>query len=367
MKTKTILLAIVLLLITGSIYWLEKSRVEPPLNTISTVPELTSPQQLKDGKYSLAPELTGLSGYLNAEPGIHISDYRGKVVLIDFWTYTCINCIRTLPHLTDWDKKYREKGLVIIGVHTPEFEFEKKKENVEAAMKKYGIEYRVVQDNDYTTWRAFQNRYWPHKYLIDKDGYIRYDHIGEGKYDETERKIQELLAETGHDVEEMGVSAIEDTTPHLPTTQELYLGYTFALPRGQDVGNAEGLQPDTVVDYVISGEKQRDIVYLQGQWKSNPDNLQALEAGSSLYLDFTAKAVNIVADAPMPLKVKVFINDQPITKEQAGSDVQFKDGQSYILIDQPQLYNIVDGEYGQYTLKLTVMELGFAGNAFTFG
>ncbi len=227
---KKIVLIVVLVFIVAAILYLEKEKApvrenQPP------------PTESKNG-YSLAPELAGITGYLNTEEGLQLQDLRGKVVLIDFWTYTCINCLRTLPHLIEWDRKYKNQGLVIIGVHTPEFEFEKKRENVQIAVEKYGIEYAVVQDNDYATWRAFRNKYWPHKYLIDAEGYIRYDHIGEGGYEETELKIQELLAEIGKNVS--GISAIEDTTPRRQTTPELYAGYQFALPRGQNIGNEGG-------------------------------------------------------------------------------------------------------------------------------
>src|SRR5919107_290699 len=126
---------------------------------------------------------------------IDLKDLKGKVVLVDFWTYSCINCIRTLPYLVDWNEKYADKGLVIVGVHSPEFEFEKNVDNVKAAVQKYGIKYPVVQDNDKGTWDAYENRYWPRKYLIDNEGYIRYDHIGEGGYAETEKVIRSLLAE----------------------------------------------------------------------------------------------------------------------------------------------------------------------------
>ena len=209
---KTILFILVLIVIIGAIYELEQSKVKPqrlsinknfinnltnnPANKLSITNEPRLPP-VKKGIYPQAPELAGISGYLNLgkdEKKLKIADFRGKVVLIDFWTYTCINCSRTLPHVIGWDKKYRDKGLVIVGVHTPEFEFEKKYENVKAALDKYGITYRVVQDNEYATWQAFGNRYWPHKYLIDADGYIRYDHIGEGEYAETEKHLQELLA-----------------------------------------------------------------------------------------------------------------------------------------------------------------------------
>ena len=138
-----------------------------------------------------APELAAGS-WINSQP-LSIADLKGKVVMVDFWTYSCINCIRTLPHMNAWQEKYADKGLIIIGIHTPEFEFEKNYANVKFAVEKYGIKYPVVQDNDYKTWRAYGNSYWPRKYLIDKEGNIRYDHIGEGGYEETEKVIQQLL------------------------------------------------------------------------------------------------------------------------------------------------------------------------------
>jgi thiol-disulfide isomerase/thioredoxin len=138
--------------------------------------------------------LAGISGYINTHDGFRLSEIVGKkVVLVDFWTYSCINCQRTQPYLNAWYKKYKDAGLEIVGVHTPEFAFEKDRANVVAAVEKFGITYPVVQDNDYQTWGTYGNRYWPRKYLIDIDGYIVYDHIGEGGYEETEEKIQELL------------------------------------------------------------------------------------------------------------------------------------------------------------------------------
>ena len=379
MKSKTIVLVIILIFVIAAIYTLEQSKVAiideemPVSEKVNGLEEAgkesASVQEqplIKDGKYPLAPELVGITGYINAEEGLQIKDFRGKVVLIDFWTYSCINCIRTLPHLTAWDKKYKDKGLVIIGVHTPEFEFEKDTENVKNAMEKYGIEYKVVQDNNYQTWRAFKNRFWPHKYLIDSEGYIRYDHIGEGKYEETEKVIQELLAEIDQDVEGMPLTSVADTTPFVPTTPELYAGYGFALPRGQNIGNKEGLQPGKEINYPLPAEIKEDIIYVEGLWKSNEDNLEA-KGTSSILLNFIANDVNIVADnLDKSVEVEIFVNEKYITKEQAGKDVQFKEGRSFIIINEPRLYNVVDGEYGRYTLKLTTDE-GFTFHAFTFG
>ena len=160
----------------------------------------------------LAPELRDTGAWINSDP-FTVENQRGKVVLIDFWTYTCINCIRTLPYLKSWHDRYAEEGLVILGVHTPEFEFEKVLTNVQDAVAEFEIEYAVVQDNDFGTWRAYRNRFWPAKYLIDKDGYIRYTHFGEGAYEETEEKIRELLAERGSDLS--GISSQVEPAPAL--------------------------------------------------------------------------------------------------------------------------------------------------------
>ncbi|MEK6869480.1 MAG: thioredoxin family protein, partial [Nanoarchaeota archaeon] len=218
MNQKNIVLIILLIIIAASIYYLNSQKagfdtsetVEAKVNQAAqgqnAVSKGTETQigdyipdenaiNRKKSLYEKAPELAGIAGYINTNPEIKIQNLKGKVVLVDFWTYTCINCIRTFPYLKDWHNKYADKGLVIVGVHTPEFEFEKKYENVKSAVEKYGLKYAVVQDNNYETWRAYKNRYWPHKYLIDIDGFIRYDHIGEGAYAETERVIQELLKE----------------------------------------------------------------------------------------------------------------------------------------------------------------------------
>jgi len=319
------------------------------------------------GEETLAPELVGITGYINAEEGLRIEDFRGKVVIIDFWTYTCINCIRTLPHLTAWDRKYRDKGLVIIGVHAPEFEFEKEYENVKDAVEKHDIEYRVVQDNDFATWRAYNNRYWPQKYLIDANGVIRYMHIGEGRYEQTEREIQELLMEIGEEGFEEGTTGIEDKTPSTQLTPELYAGYRYAL-QVRNIGNEQGLRPDEIEDYSLPESRKRDVPYLEGEWLSNPDDLESRDdERSSVVLDFTASSVNIVADSKEPLMLEVYIDGVYVSEEQAGDDVEFEGGKAFVLIDEPRLYNLIRGDYGSYTLKLSTGSTGFTFNAFTFG
>jgi thiol-disulfide isomerase/thioredoxin len=177
--------------------------------------------------YGEAPEFTGITNWLNGKP-LTLASLRGRVVLIDFWTYTCINCIRTLPHLTAWDRAYREAGLTIVGVHSPEFSFEKDTGNVKRAIAQDGIEYPVAQDNDLATWGAWSNEYWPAEYLIDARGHVRHVNFGEGKYDETEAAIRSLLEEAG--AAKLGADARPDRTydPATETTPETYLGLARA-------------------------------------------------------------------------------------------------------------------------------------------
>ncbi|MBI2507618.1 redoxin domain-containing protein [Candidatus Woesearchaeota archaeon] len=343
---KKIILLLVILLVLIAIIYLEKQRVAPEIKLAQKVTEF------KDGKYPRAPELAGIAGYLNTKSGLTIESLKGKVVLVDFWTYTCINCIRTFPYLKDWYEKYSEKGFVIIGVHTPEFEFEKEYDNVKMAIQKYGIKYPVVKDNNYATWQAFRNRYWPRKYLIDTEGFIRYDHIGEGAYAETENKIQELLLEAGMNPEEsprVEVPAFSNLK-QLVTTPELYTGYNFVLGRGQNV-NQPGLKPEQITDYILPEQIIPNKIHLKGKWKSNSDNLEAFEDSAEIILDFTASEVNIViGPLQKPQEIEIFIDDDS----------------SLLLIKEPILYNVYKGEYTNSLLKIKVKK-GFNFNAFTFG
>jgi len=214
-NNKNIILIILLIVVAGSIYYLNSQKASPS-NFKTTQVDIAEQKEeqgvgtqnigtdyivdenairQKSLLYLEAPELRSIAGYINTDPDIKIQNLKGNVVLVDFWTYTCINCIRTMPYLKSWYDQYTDDGLVIVGVHTPEFEFEKDIDNVQDAVDKYDLKYAVVQDNDYATWRAYKNRWWPRKYLIDIDGFIRYDHIGEGGYTETESVIQELLNE----------------------------------------------------------------------------------------------------------------------------------------------------------------------------
>ncbi len=232
-----------------------------------------------------ALELTGLGRWINSEP-LTLASQRGTVVVIDFWTYTCVNCIRTLPYLRSWHDKYADSGLVIVGVHAPEFDFEKDYDNVLNAVGEFGIEYPVAQDNDFSTWRAYENRFWPAKYIIGKDGNVRYTHFGEGAYDETEQTIRALLEEAGADLS--AISA--DTAPSPVTvpsargqdsgtslTRELYAGYERNLSALVGGSNPPYIlhkeyydAPDVEVEYEDPGSHQNQFLYLNGLWKNTP-------------------------------------------------------------------------------------------------
>ena len=375
---RRVILAAVLIMIVVVIFQLQKSNAPIPHGVPSEEGNtLTKPaleKVLEGVSYPKAPEFAGIATWINSEP-LTLEELKGKVVLVDFWTYSCINCIRTLPYLKEWWRKYQDNGFVLVGVHTPEFEFEKDTENVKKAMAKYGLAYPVAQDNNYGTWNAYQNRWWPRKFLIDKDGYIRYDHIGEGGYEETEAKIVELLNEMGQQVvlEKTTVEEMEESQDPLIVrgyqTPELYAGYQFArLP----LGNQEGFQPEQTVDYKLPATALRDdVIYLDGRWKNNADNLQYTEAGKGkVALKFSAQSLNIVISPTGAHEVDVMLDGAYLTIENAGSDVLFDAyGRSYLSVEEAQLYNVIGGKnpYGTYTITFETDSIDFSFNSFTFG
>ncbi len=333
--------------------------VQSKVHMASNLGEVTNVS--KAGLFPKAPELNAISGYINTDP-IKISDLKGKVIMVDFWTYSCINCIRTLPYTTAWDAKYRDSGLVIIGVHTPEFEFEKNYSNVKAAVEKFGVKYPVVLDNQYGTWNAYSNRYWPHHYLIDADGFIRYDHIGEGGYEETEQEIQKLLSEKDEKIE-MGGLAASNITSETDFTKigspEIYLGYNFAR---SNLGNLEGFKPDQIVSYKIdnNGQFAPNVIYLEGQWKNNNDNMELISDSGTIILKYKAKNVNIVAAGPA---TGSFTLNGVV--QSPGQDASI---QATITFDSQRLYSVVDDSgYFQKTIVLKIKGKGFRIYTFTFG
>ena len=322
-------------------------------------------------QFRIAPEFKGITSYINTN-GTKLSDLKGKVVLVDFWTYSCINCIRTLPYLVDWNQKYSDKGLVIVGIHSPEFEFEKNIDNVKQAVARFGIKYPVLLDNDHGTWNAYQNNYWPRKYLVDSEGYIRYDHIGEGGYAETENAIRNLLAERSNQqgLETTNLNQTKLIVPNTPSvdlnqikTPELYFGYQYA--RSQ-LGNIEGFNPEKTVNYTIpSSNLDTSVIYLQGLWKNNPDNMELVGPDGKITLVYSAKSVNIVAGGKGQVTVREDGNGVQTNNSSKGNDT---DAEGKLSIDGQRLYNIADNtNYGNHHIEIDAKGPGFKIYTFTFG
>jgi len=322
-------------------------------------------------QFRKAPEFKGITSYINTN-GTKLSDLKGKVVLVDFWTYSCINCIRTLPYLVDWNQKYSDKGLVIVGIHSPEFEFEKNIDNVKQAVARFGIKYPVLLDNDHGTWDAFQNSYWPRKYLVDSEGYIRYDHIGEGGYAETENAIKSLLAERSN-LQGLEISNLNQTkliVPSAPSvdfnqikTPELYFGYQYAKAQ---LGNIEGFNPEKTVNYTIpSSNLDTNVIYLQGLWKNNPDNMELVGPDGKITLVYSAKSVNIVAGGKGEVTVGEDGKGEQTNNSSKGNDT---DPEGKLSIDGQRLYNIADNtNYGNHHIEIDAKGPGFKIYTFTFG
>jgi cytochrome c biogenesis protein CcdA/thiol-disulfide isomerase/thioredoxin len=309
--------------------------------------------------YGPAPEFVDNQRWFNT-PGdrpLTLKSLRGRVVLVDFWTYSCINCLRTLPYLTAWDRRYRKDGLTIVGVHSPEFPFEKDAGNVEEAIERNGIEYPVAQDNDLATWSAYGNQYWPAEYFIDARGRVRFAHFGEGEYGEKEKAIRELLAEAGKAPKRVDTHVSAVAPSPTVTTPETYLGAARAerfvnpvlSPGSHDFGSPES-PPDNEFAY-------------RGGWRITLDSATA-ERGAALDLSFGARRVYLVlGSSGHNRRMRVLLDGRPIPDSLAGSDVH----NGVVTISAQRLYNLVDlPKVEHHTLRL-VPEAGVMGYAFTFG
>jgi cytochrome c biogenesis protein CcdA/thiol-disulfide isomerase/thioredoxin len=303
-----------------------------------------------------APEFAEIETWINSNP-LTMRDLKGKVVLIDFWTYSCINCVRTLPYITDWDSKYRDQGLVIVGVHSPEFEFEKKLDNVKAAIAQHGIRYPVALDNRLSTWLNFNNRYWPAHYLIDREGKVVYTHFGEGKYGVTENNIRYLLGL------KTGSEPVKAETPadNPDQTPETYLGYA----RADSFGNDEPVGYDVEKAYRFPGSLDKDEWALSGEWKVDTQKITAAKMGAALRLDFNARKVFLVlgTSTGKPVRVSIRLNGA------AAGDYAGKDAPGGVVtVERNTLYELID----QKAPKNSVLEIitdapGLEAYAFTFG
>ncbi len=351
-----IVLWIVLLLVAVIWFFTKSYQSETEEYVAGEVVEysISSPRQ--------APELTGIQQWLNSNP-LTLEELKGKVVVLDFWTYSCINCIRTLPYLVEWDKKYRADGLVIIGVHSPEFAFEQKPKNVQRAIDRYNISYPVALDNSFATWRAYRNRYWPSKYFIDHEGKLRHTHFGEGDYAESETVIRQLLTEAGAELD----NEVVDTSGDRPLTSvaqtpELYLGYS----RHDNFTNAAELIKDQVQAYSGTETLTPNSWSLKGDWLITEEYAESKSDEAVLTLNATAKNIFLVMGAPTETAVSLLLNGQAVTSETVGDEdvsrdgvLKVKDFRLYRLINLPEI------AANQY-LELGVPK-GVQLHAFTFG
>jgi len=298
--------------------------------------------------------------WFNTPHPITPEDLNGRVVLVDFWTYSCVNCLRTIPYLRTWWERYKDLPFFIIGVHTPEFEFEKDPANVERALKELGVEWPVVLDNDYVNWNNFANHYWPAKYLLDQNGYIVYEHFGEGGYGETEAKIQEYLRKNFGDRSFPPVVAEHGDGGYcFRATPEIYCGHL----RGS-LANTGGYHVDHIGHYIEPEEIPLHSIALAGDWDARSEHVESIVSDSTIYLHFQATEVNVVLAPVDNLSVvEVKLNGKELLPEVAGKDVDRGD----VIVSGPRMYNLVKSDQPiEAILTLRAKESNFRAYAFTF-
>ena len=301
-----------------------------------------------------APEIKGIEAWINTRP-LTIQNLRGKVVLVDFWTYSCVNCLRTLPYLKDWHQKYHDKGLVIIGIHAPEFEFEKKLSNVQTAVQRNGILYPVGLDNKLVTWQNFSNSYWPAHYLINQQGQVVYTHFGEGDYDVTEQNIRTLLGVTARPTSSN--VTVKQGEAGIGQTPETYLGYDRAerFASNQPLRTGTFTFPDFLSVHSWA---------LKGPWKIDREKIISSQAGSTLRLNFYARKVFLVLGTAgdKPVKARLFLNGKPLLKANGedviNAELTIKNHTLYELISLPKTQNA--------QLDIQAETPGLEAYAFTF-
>jgi len=313
----------------------------------------------------LAPGFDGGGTWINSEPLNLEKDLRGKVVLVDFWTYSCINCIRTFPYLRGWNAQYKDKGLMIVGVHSPEFEFEKKTDNVKRAVKDFKLEYPVVQDNDFKIWTAFKTQAWPQSYLVDKNGYIRYIHIGEGNYDKTEEAIRVLLGEEV--LKDTPMTDLSKSQPNpnvfsVRQSPETYLGHARAEAYAADMR----IKNDMTVNYPGFQALDLNEVGISGSWMVGSENITAQADGAKLAINFSGKYVYLVMDTAdgKPKNVEIKIDGKVVEPSSLTQDMS---SPGVIKVDVARKYDVVTfPQLGRHVLEMT-FEKGTEAFAFTFG
>lgn len=360
MKTQLIVVGVILVCVAGAVFYLTSCESLGWCSKASNSFEKDMTRSFKEEQYRTYKEIVNPAGFVNSEP-FQLADLVGKkVILLDIMTYSCINCQRTFPYLRDWYAKYKDQGLEIVAIHTPEFAFEKDKKNVEGAMKEFGLTFPVVLDNEYGTWNAYGNRYWPRKYLIDIDGHIIYDHIGEGNYDETEEKIVDALNERAR---RFGLTAVSSTIGGTQAeltssvriqSPETYLGGLRGDYRNTPVGGTIFSLPQTV---------EQDRAYLVGKWIVTDEYVQPAEVGASIVYRYRAQKVFLVMGSDTSGTIEVY-RDGNIVTDGAGSSVS----SGKILVQDETLYRLIeDTSWGEHTLELKFLDLDIKAFAFTFG
>lgn len=302
--------------------------------------------------YMLAPEFIPGGQWLNSEP-LTLEGLRGKVVLFDFMTYSCINCIRTFPYLNAWYDSYQDDGLVVIGIHTPEFEFEKNVDNVAQALKDFEIEFPVMQDNDYATWKAYGNRYWPHTYLIDHNGQIVYDHIGEGNYEETEAKIKELLAARIKDLSEDNQIEERESDISSETTQSKSPETYFGSARNSLLANGQAFTSG-IFQFDRPDDIELNKLYLVGKWNITSEYAQALSSDASIIFSYDAKKIFMVAGADQAVSLDIIEDGTLIS-----SDINIQAETLYTLSSHDKR--------SRHTIEIKPRSSGLKAFTFTFG
>ena len=321
---------------------LEQLQKEPAMNKFSS-----------SAPGAHAPDFVGISQWFNSPP-LTLEQLKNKVVLIDFWTYSCINCVRTLPYLKNWYAKYKDKGFVIVGVHTPEFEFEKNPANVQDAIKRFGISYPVALDNHFSTWQTYHNRYWPAHYLLDQNGIISYTHFGEGEYLKTENSIRSLLG-----LQE--ISERESREPIKPQTPETYLGIARASQYHPDIR----LQANATNMYDYKGRLADDQVGLHGSWLVADESITAKSNDARLDINFIGNRVYLVMSAASLSLIEVLLDGKPVDKKYYTVDMNEA---GTIPVKDSRMYDILDlkGDNGRHVLTVKVPK-DVTLYVFTFG
>ncbi len=322
---------------------LEQKLVQPNSSMMenASINSKTSDNKTELSDYGAAPDFAGINNWINSNP-LTRKQLKGKVVLIDFWTYSCINCIRTLPYTTRWYDTYKDKGFIIIGLHTPEFAFEKEVANVQTAVQRLGIHYPVAQDNDYATWKAYSNKFWPAEYLIDKKGNIVYEHFGEGNYDHTENAIRKLLGLTEPVGKENGENLSNIHSP------EMY----FKISRLKNLTLAQTAAQQSK-EYTFPDSLALNNFAVQGQWQFGDDHAELIKGNGKIRLHFSSGKVFMVAASAKPVTLKITVDG----KLQPGVTIQMS-----------QLYTLFNSDnYRDHIIEIEIPSAGFEAFTFTFG